>query len=161
VERALVGDIRGLDGERKALVYDNYSKLIAATDTVGRMSGEMQGMEKEMRVVREGMEGVVGVVGKVVEAGRGTKKEKGNEQEGEASKDGDVNEHKGDGRRQDAVQTVKYVIDTPTRLARLVADGKQDDAEADWAEVNQLLQKWTGVKGVKEIREKSIAALNP
>lgn len=27
-------DIRGLDGERKALVYDNYSKLIAATDTI-------------------------------------------------------------------------------------------------------------------------------
>ena len=34
VEGALVNEIRGLDGERKALVYDNYSKLIAATDTI-------------------------------------------------------------------------------------------------------------------------------
>jgi len=142
-------------------VYDNYSKLIAATDTVGRMSGEMQGMEREMRVVREGMEGVVGVVGKVVEAGRG--RAKGSAGTGdEAGKDDVVIEHKSDGLgRKDAVQTVKYVTDTPTRLARLVAAGHQDDAEADWAEVNQLLQKWTGVKGVKEIREKSIAALNP
>ncbi len=30
-------EIRGLDGERKALVYDNYSKLIAATDTIRKV----------------------------------------------------------------------------------------------------------------------------
>lgn len=30
-------DIRSLDGERKALVYDNYSKLIAATDTIRKV----------------------------------------------------------------------------------------------------------------------------
>ena len=30
-------DIKGLDGERKALVYDNYSKLIAATETIGKV----------------------------------------------------------------------------------------------------------------------------
>lgn len=30
-------EIRGLDGERKALVYDNYSKLITATDTIRKV----------------------------------------------------------------------------------------------------------------------------
>lgn len=30
-------EIRSLDGERKALVYDNYSKLIAATDTIRKV----------------------------------------------------------------------------------------------------------------------------
>ena len=30
-------EIKGLDGERKALVYDNYSKLIAATDTIRKV----------------------------------------------------------------------------------------------------------------------------
>lgn len=30
-------EIRGFDGERKALVYDNYSKLIAATDTIRKV----------------------------------------------------------------------------------------------------------------------------
>lgn len=33
----MVTEIRGLDGERKALVYDNYSKLIAATDTIRKV----------------------------------------------------------------------------------------------------------------------------
>lgn len=32
-----LAEIRGLDGERKALVYDNYSKLIAATDTIRKV----------------------------------------------------------------------------------------------------------------------------
>ena len=31
-------EIKGLDGERKALVYDNYSKLITATETIGKVS---------------------------------------------------------------------------------------------------------------------------
>lgn len=30
-------EIRGFDGERKALVYDNYSKLIMATDTIRKV----------------------------------------------------------------------------------------------------------------------------
>jgi hypothetical protein len=38
LENELVADIRTLDGERKALVYDNYSKLITATDTIKKVS---------------------------------------------------------------------------------------------------------------------------
>lgn len=37
IENSLVGEIRGLDGERKALVYDNYSKLIRATETIRKV----------------------------------------------------------------------------------------------------------------------------
>lgn len=37
LENELVGEVRTLDGERKALVYDNYSKLISATDTIKKV----------------------------------------------------------------------------------------------------------------------------
>lgn len=37
VEAGLLRDIRGFDGERKALVYDNYSKLIGATETIRKV----------------------------------------------------------------------------------------------------------------------------
>ena len=37
VEGSLINEIRGLDGEKKALVYDNYSKLITATDTIRKV----------------------------------------------------------------------------------------------------------------------------
>ena len=43
-ESALVSEIRTLDGERKALVYDNYSKLIKAVGTIAEMQ---KGMHKD------------------------------------------------------------------------------------------------------------------
>jgi vacuolar protein sorting-associated protein 51 len=36
-ENELVSEIKTLGGERKALVYDNYSKLISATDTIKKV----------------------------------------------------------------------------------------------------------------------------
>lgn len=46
IEAGLVSDIRTLDGEKKALVYDNYSKLIAATDTIRKMRMGAPGTEE-------------------------------------------------------------------------------------------------------------------
>ncbi|KAK7755400.1 hypothetical protein SLS62_002627 [Diatrype stigma] len=37
----VVGETRALDAEKKALVYDNYSKLISATETIRRMRSTM------------------------------------------------------------------------------------------------------------------------
>jgi vacuolar protein sorting-associated protein 51 len=33
----VLGEIRALDAEKKALVYDNYSKLITATETIRKV----------------------------------------------------------------------------------------------------------------------------
>lgn len=33
----VVGEVRALDAEKKALVYDNYSKLISATETIQKV----------------------------------------------------------------------------------------------------------------------------
>jgi len=33
----VLGEIRALDAEKKALVYDNYSKLISATETIRKV----------------------------------------------------------------------------------------------------------------------------
>ncbi|KAK5045268.1 hypothetical protein LTR84_009374 [Exophiala bonariae] len=46
-ESVLVSEIRTLDGERKALVYDNYSKLIKAVGTIAEMQkGMHRGAER-------------------------------------------------------------------------------------------------------------------
>lgn len=36
----VLGEIRALDAEKKALVYDNYSKLITATETIRKVREE-------------------------------------------------------------------------------------------------------------------------
>lgn len=66
-ESRLLGEIRGLDGEKKALVYDNYSKLIAATDTIGRMREEMQPLTPVLGRLGGMVEGIVGTAAEILE----------------------------------------------------------------------------------------------
>ena len=49
-------------------------------------------------------------------------------------------------------ETVKWVLGAPSRLEQLLADGKKEEADKDWAEVKNLLDKWEGVKGVAEVK---------
>lgn len=41
-------DIKALDSEMQMMVYDNYSKFIAATDTIRKMKDQVESMENEM-----------------------------------------------------------------------------------------------------------------
>lgn len=56
-------------------------------------------------------------------------------------------------RKKAEKETVRWVLGTPARLEKLVADGSREEAEKDWEEVRELLKKWEGVKGVQELRD--------
>jgi vacuolar protein sorting-associated protein 51 len=47
LERELVSEIKNIDGERKALVYDNYSKLISATETIKKVGISKLGLQTD------------------------------------------------------------------------------------------------------------------
>ncbi|KAK7951225.1 uncharacterized protein PG986_006953 [Apiospora aurea] len=50
-----LGEIRALDAEKKALVYDNYSKLISATETIRKLALEvLETPDKIRALVSEG-----------------------------------------------------------------------------------------------------------
>ena len=49
-------------------------------------------------------------------------------------------------------ETVRWVLETPRRLQTMIEDGKKEEADAEWIEVQKLLQKWDGVAGVEELR---------
>ena len=57
---ALVGEIQTLDGDMQMLVYDNYERFIAATDTIRDMRSNVEGMEGQMERLLQGMERVEG-----------------------------------------------------------------------------------------------------
>ena len=48
--------------------------------------------------------------------------------------------------------TVRWVLDTPRRLRLFIDEGNMENAEKDWTEVDDLLAKWEGVKGVNGLR---------
>ena len=143
-EGTLIGEIKGLDGEKKALVYDNYSKLITATDTIRRMRENMgpltpsesalspavahiAEMTAELATAsRRGMDGSSGVIKSETPEAMETK------------------------RRQR--ETVRWVLGTPRRLEDSLKSGDRRAAERDWTEAEALLEKWESVRGVKEVR---------
>ncbi|KAE8154006.1 Vps51/Vps67-domain-containing protein [Aspergillus avenaceus] len=144
-ENTLVGDIRTLDSERKALVYDNYSKLIRAVETIGKMRQSMDDRGAPLTMTKT----LGPSIAFVAETAGGLIQE-GEEQQRrmKEAKASDAAE-----RKKVEKETVRWVLDAPARLEKLVTDGKREDAENDWAEVQGILEQWKGVKGAQEVRE--------
>ena len=167
VESNLLSDIRGLDGERKALVYDNYSKLIDATETIGRVREMLEvetltGQKKDdprdiIKQVTEGskkdsLDGkwkLDGLVAQIVEiATRGQLEGRG---DNEAPK-GMQTLGEADKKRNNQRETVRWVLDTPRRLKLALQEGRSEDAHTDWAEIEPLLSHWKDVEGAEDLR---------
>ncbi|KAJ1971973.1 hypothetical protein H4R35_004945 [Dimargaris xerosporica] len=51
-------EIKQLDGEMKTLVYENYSKFISATETIGQMKADVMDMDVEMLKLKDKMQSV-------------------------------------------------------------------------------------------------------
>lgn len=49
-------------------------------------------------------------------------------------------------------ETVRWVLDTPRRLRALIEAEKEEEAEREWHEVSRILDKWSNVSGVQELR---------
>ncbi|KAL3463025.1 Vps51/Vps67-domain-containing protein [Aspergillus heterothallicus] len=146
-ENTLVGDIRTLDGERKALVYDNYSKLIRAVETIGKMRQSMDERGAPLTMTKTlgpAIAFVAETAGGLIKEGEELRRKmrEAKESAGEVS-----------GSKAAEKETVRWVLTAPKRLEGLIKDGKREEADKDWAEVRKLLDKWQGVKGVAEVRD--------
>ncbi|OJJ79732.1 COG1/VPS51 family protein [Aspergillus glaucus CBS 516.65] len=144
-ENSLVGDIRTLDSERKALVYDNYSKLIRAVETIGKMRRSMDDQGAPLKMTKT----LGPAIGFVAETAGGLIQD--GEEQRRRIKEAKSTEQAGS--KKVEKETVKWVLGAPSRLEKLLADGKREEADKDWAEVKDLLDKWEGVKGVSEVKE--------
>ncbi|KAJ5623261.1 hypothetical protein N7490_011866 [Penicillium lividum] len=151
-ENTLVGDIRTLDGERKALVYDNYSKLIRAVETIGKMRKSMDERGAPLTMTKT----LGPAIAFVAETAGGLIKE--GEEQRKRIKEARANEPVPE--KQVEKETVKWVLSAPGRLAGLLGEGRREDADKDWKEVQQLLDAWGQVKGVAEIRQSCEKIMN-
>ncbi|KAK5200493.1 hypothetical protein LTR16_005971 [Cryomyces antarcticus] len=143
VEGALVGEIRGLDGERKALVYDNYSKLIAATDTIRKMRTNMDPLTPTTSTLSA-------AIAHIAETAAALSHHHA-VPDAENAHSGTNNSHPNTKGKE--VHIVRWVLNTPSRLHALLTQGHRGAADAEWADVRVLLEKWRGreVAGVEEL----------
>lgn len=144
IEAGLVSDIRSLDGEKKALVYDNYSKLITATDTIRSMREKMDPLTPTTSTLTPAIGHIAETAGSLTRELR-------------AADVGDVRGKQAQRKRQQEV--VRWVLGAPERIGRLKEEGKEHEARQEWGKVSGLLAKWEGVKGAEEVRQACLDVL--
>ncbi len=142
VEAALVSEIRSLDGEKKALVYDNYSKLIAATDTIRNMREKMDPLTPTTSTLTP-------AIGHIAETAASLSSDM-RQSYARSAKPGQAVAQK---KARDQQATVRWVLAAPERLKQMTERGNSDEAQEQWVEVKKLLDGWSGVPGVEDVRK--------
>ncbi|THV46496.1 hypothetical protein BGAL_0381g00030 [Botrytis galanthina] len=130
-------DIRALDAEKKALVYDNYSKLITATETIRKMRTNMDPLNPVASTLDPAIASIYERAEKIkVELKEGIPEsqrrlmEMGSEERAVFQK------------KQNMKKLVLQVLETPEKLRSLVAGGNEDEARLEWEKVLTLLRRW-------------------
>ncbi|KAK6524600.1 hypothetical protein TWF281_011503 [Arthrobotrys megalospora] len=131
VENGLVNDIRGFDGERKSLVYDNYNKLIAATDTIRSMRSNMEPMSPATTTLLPAISHIASVSSSLVE----------NVHAHDPSTTPEAMRKERLRKKQEAV---KYILEAPERMEKLVKAGKREEAVREWEVVKGYVKRWRG-----------------
>lgn len=133
-----------LDGERKALVYDNYSKLILAVETIGKMRRSMDERGTPLTMTKT----LGPAIAFVAESASGLIQE--GEEQRRQTRESKQRTETGRQRRAEK-ETVRWVLATPDRLRTFLDNGRKEEATEDYEEVRKLLEHWEGVKGVSDV----------
>lgn len=145
----ILSDIRALDAEKKALVYDNYSKLIAATETIRKMRANMDPLNPMASTLDPAIAAIYQRANTIKEELRNSLP-KNLRQEIEMDED----KRKEAEKRRRMQEAVRRVLDTPERLRVLVNEGRIEEAKEAWVPVLRVLEGWKEKgQGGKEVQE--------
>jgi hypothetical protein len=145
-------EIRNLDSDRKSLVYDNYSKLLAATSTIRRMRGNMDPLAPTTHTLGPAISHIADIATSLSSPGPGAQARP----EGlgiSVRVEEDTVEKADTEHKQKQRDTVRWVLDTPRRLRALIDQDRDEEADQEWKEVSEILDQWEGVAGVQALRE--------
>lgn len=144
-EASLVSETKTLDGEKKALIYDNYSKLIAATQTIRKMRTNMDPLGPTTSTLTPAIAHIAKTATELSEL----LKRQHSFAEGS---DGDKVE-------VPQKQLVQWVLAAPERLRYMMSNGNRSAAEKEWTRIETILNKWQDVSGVEDVRRDCMTAL--
>ncbi|KAI1000284.1 hypothetical protein K3495_g7916 [Podosphaera aphanis] len=148
---SVLGDIRALDAERKALVYDNYSKLISATETIEKMRKSMETGEPVACTLDVVIDEIY------------TKAEKMKKNMSEAFDGAEHQWAEQEAKMAKAKAAARNILEIPERVRNLVSEGNHEEAKLIWERARAILQRWkdreVGGSDVIECMEDGDAAL--
>ncbi|KAI5920525.1 Vps51/Vps67-domain-containing protein [Camillea tinctor] len=129
----VLGETRALDAEKKALVYDNYSKLITATETIRKMRTNMDPLNPMASTLDPAIAQIYSQASAIRDSLR-----KAVPPPDAAKKEADEAAR----RRMQTKQLALEVLDTPDKIRALVSEGRLEDARQVWSMPRRLLLVW-------------------
>ncbi|KAL8404848.1 hypothetical protein RB594_009652 [Gaeumannomyces avenae] len=128
----VLSEARALDAEKKALVYDNYSKLITATETIRKMRANMDPLNPMASTLDPAIAHIYNQASSIRE---------------EMRREVQPPEERGDraaerARRERTHEVARLVLAAPARVRELVGDDRLDEAQREWALPRRLLLSW-------------------
>lgn len=135
-------------------MYDNYSKLIAATDTIRRMRASMEPLAPTTGTLEPAIRHIEDVSRELAAHTQAQ-----TQRPPSPSPSPPLPTVLHGRRRQRAVDTVRWALDAPPRIHALAEAGRRDEALAVLARVRALCDLWDGTAGVAELRVRADSAL--
>ncbi|KAJ9148611.1 Vps51/Vps67-domain-containing protein [Pleurostoma richardsiae] len=130
----VLGEVRALDAEKKALVYDNYSKLISATETIRKMRANMDPLNPMASTLDPAIAQIYSQASSIRETLRqSVPKPEEKKQEDDADTTA---------RRTRTRELAIAALEAPDRIRKLVREGKAEEARREWELPRKLLDAW-------------------
>ncbi|KAK4192218.1 Vps51/Vps67-domain-containing protein [Podospora australis] len=130
----VLSEIRALDAEKKALVYDNYSKLITATETIRKMRTTMDPLNPMAGTLDLVVEKVYDMASELRDELRRDVPPPTTTQTSGEARVGD--------KRERTRQLAREVVKVPERIRQLMEEGKEEEARREWEMPRRLLLVW-------------------
>ncbi|KAI0886691.1 Vps51/Vps67-domain-containing protein [Annulohypoxylon maeteangense] len=137
----VLGETRALDAEKKALVYDNYSKLITATETIRKMRTNMDPLNPMASTLDPAIAQIYSQASAIRDSLRKSVPPP------DAARTAAEEARK---RKARTKQLATEVLDAPDKIRALVNEGRLEDARQAWKMPRRLLLVWKeqGVGGI-------------
>lgn len=118
-------------------MYDNYSKLIAATETIRKMRANMD----PLNPMASTLDPAIAQIYERANAAKADLRASMTPTQQAEAEMSDEDREKSVKRRR-ARDMVRKVLDTPERLRTLIAEGNMEEAKTEWQPALKILETW-------------------
>ncbi|KAJ3191134.1 Vacuolar protein sorting-associated protein 51 [Irineochytrium annulatum] len=132
----LISEIKELDGQMKTLVYQNYNKFIAATDTIRSMRDRVEAMDSDMAQLQEKFK-AISTGSEAINAALAPKRARIHQLSGV----------------HNLLQKLNFVFELPTQLETCLKEGKYKNAVRSYMNSSALLVHYSHIPAFRKIKE--------
>ena len=135
-EGEIVKQIQGLDSDMQTLVYENYNKFIAATETIRKMRVDFRSMEDEMDQLASSMSSITKFSSEISDKLRGGRQEVARLSSAHAT-----------------LQKLQFVLELPDKLKLNIDEGRHSQAVEDWLRAERALKHYKNMPSFAGIQD--------